>query len=75
MEPNNYKVEPEGVYMNEKLQYRIDSELKNNYTEFIEEKYGSKLGTVGTKMEKTMKLHLALAGYEKYYDDLMLLFC
>ena len=55
--------------MNGPLNYRVNLELKSHYTDFIEQKYGSKLGTVGTKMEKAMKLHLALEGYELYQGD------
>jgi hypothetical protein len=55
--------------MNEILGYRVNSELKNEYDEFITEKYGQKLGTAGTKMENAMKLYLTLEGNEKYQDD------
>ena len=55
--------------MNEILGYRVNAELKSEYNEFIEEKYGSKLGTCGKSIEKIMKFKLALEGCDLYRDD------
>jgi hypothetical protein len=55
--------------MNERVNYRINGDVKNEYNEFITEKYGSKLGTLGTKVEKAMKFQMMLEGNEKYRDD------
>ena len=55
--------------MNERVNYRINGDVKNEYNEFITEKYGSKLGTLGTKVEKAMKFQMMLEGNEKYKDD------
>ena len=55
--------------MNEILGYRVNSELKSDYDEFITDKYGQKLGIAGNKMEKAMKLYLAIEGSDKYLAD------
>jgi hypothetical protein len=55
--------------MNEALRYRVNSELKNEYNEFIIEKYGHKQNRCGSEITKLMKLQLAINGNESYQDD------
>lgn len=55
--------------MNEALRYRVNSELKNEYNEFIIEKYGHKQNRCGSEITKLMKFQLAMNGNEKYRDD------
>ena len=49
--------------------YRLDSEVKIAYGEFIQEEYGSKRNNCGSELSKWMKLGLAINGDEKYQDD------
>ena len=55
--------------MNERLQYRVNSELKNEYDKFIIEKYGNKHSKCGSEISKWIKMGLAIEGNEKYQND------
>ena len=55
--------------MNEILSYRVDSELKKEYNEFIIEKYGHKQNRCGSEITKLIKFQLTMEGYTKYEND------
>ena len=55
--------------MSQKLSYRIDSALKNEYDEFIIEEFGFKKNRCGSELEKAMKLYMTMKGNGKYAND------
>jgi hypothetical protein len=55
--------------MNERLGYRIHSELKAEYDNHILDKYGHKRNKCGSELEKLIKFNLALEGHDLYCND------
>jgi hypothetical protein len=55
--------------MKTQMKYQIDENLKNDFDEFILNKYETKHSKYSIELGKAMKLQLALAGNEKYMDD------
>jgi hypothetical protein len=55
--------------MNEQLRYRINSELKNEYDNYIQAEFGQKYSKCGSELEKAMKFYLAANGNSKYQKD------
>lgn len=55
--------------MSTKLQYRVNTTLKKEYDNFVEEKHGNKHGKCGKSIENLMKLELTAEGASDYSDD------
>ena len=55
--------------MSKKLGYHITDNLKNEYDDFIIDKFGHKRNRCGSEIEKAMKLYMAMKGNEQYQND------
>jgi hypothetical protein len=55
--------------MSKCLGYRVDDNIKSDYDELIEEKYGHQRNKCGKSVAKWMKLELAIEGHDSYQND------
>ena len=55
--------------MSERVGYRVDELVKEEFDKHIESEYGHKRNRCGAELEKAMKLYLALKGDVVFRDD------